>query len=739
MNDPIDEVLNEFDPKKRFFRTVLQSRQWSLASIALAIAVSVSTPTTFAQEPENLLAHPFPRRSVAPEFEEGRKWFNTARPLTLRDLKGKFIVLDFWTYCCINCMHILPELAKLEAAFPNEIVVIGVHSAKFDEEKLDENIREAILRYRIKHPVVNDSDHAIWDAFGVGSWPSLRVIDPEGNIVAGDSGEVEFESLEKFFRSVIPYYQKKGTLDETPPAFVLERLPSANPLEFPGKVLFDEASSRLFVADSGHDRIVVAKVDDFAASLEMVIGSGSTGRADGPIELASFNQPQGMAVQRSGERQWLWVADTENHLIRRVDLINRTVETIAGIGRQARGPWPGSGTGRFVGPPATTAINSPWDLWIHSEFLYIAMAGPHQIWRMPLDISEIGPFAGNGREDIVDGKLMPKMPFQEGSSSFAQPSGLSGDGQWLYVADSEGSSIRAVPFDQEKRVKTLVGTSKLRGGRLFTFGDVDGDAKSARLQHPLGVSWNDKTVYVTDTYNNKIKAVDAESGAVRSLAGTGNRGNADAPAEFDEPAGICFGGGKLWIADTNNHSIRMMEPATNSDAPWSVKTLSITGLEPPRRTIVEGVVTRLPKPNGNPIEAGNVKVEVVDGATELTIELVTQPGWKLNDLAPVRWELSTDGASGPVSPAVLSKATALEKPASKFSIRLPLESDSGTIPLTLTVAAFICSIEGGECRPSSARVSFELTLAQEGETSGMIRVPLPAEQEILDGLETPEK
>lgn len=112
---------------------------------------------------------------------------------------------------------------------------------------------------------------------------------------------------------------------------------------------------------------------------------------------------------------------------------------------------------------------------------------------------------------------MPKMPFQEGSSSFAQPSGLSGDGQWLYVADSEGSSIRAVPFDQEKRVKTLVGTSKLRGGRLFTFGDVDGDAKSARLQHPLGVSWNDKTVYVTDTYNNKIKAVDAESGAVDRL------------------------------------------------------------------------------------------------------------------------------------------------------------------------------------------------------------------------------
>ena len=137
MNDPIDEVLNEFDPKKRFFRTVLQSRQWSLASIALAIAVSVSTPTTFAQEPENLLAHPFPRRSVAPEFEEGRKWFNTARPLTLRDLKGKFIVLDFWTYCCINCMHIRPELAKLEAAFPNESVVIGGHSAKLVFEFTD--------------------------------------------------------------------------------------------------------------------------------------------------------------------------------------------------------------------------------------------------------------------------------------------------------------------------------------------------------------------------------------------------------------------------------------------------------------------------------------------------------------------------------------------------------------------------------------------------------------------------
>src|SRR5262249_29251659 len=153
--------------------------------------------------------------------------------------------------------------------------------------------------------------------------------------------------------------------------------------------------------------------------------------------------PQGCVL--SGET--LYVADTENHLLRKVDLQAKKVATVAGTGEQASNPFPGWDGGpvadkrprRWVGPTATTALSSPWALWIHQKELFIAMAGCHQVWKMPLDQSEIGPFAGNGREDIVDGDLVPKAPFfAGGAASFAQPSGLSSDGTSLYVADSEG-------------------------------------------------------------------------------------------------------------------------------------------------------------------------------------------------------------------------------------------------------------------------------------------------------------
>jgi sugar lactone lactonase YvrE len=200
------------------------------------------------------------------------------------------------------------------------------------------------------------------------------------------------------------------------------------------------------------------------------------------------------------------------------------------------------------------------------------MAGPHQIWKMPLDESEIGPYAGNGREDISDGRLLPRIPYQRGSSSFAQPSGLAGDKNWLYVADSEGSAIRAVPFDPSKEVETIVGTQ----GSLFTFGDVDGGAGDARLQHALGIVYHEGVLYVADTYNNKIKVIDPKARTSRTLVGTGKPGKTDSPAAFDEPAGISYAAGKLYVADTNNHLIRTVDLKTRV-----VKTLTIDGLTSP--------------------------------------------------------------------------------------------------------------------------------------------------------------
>ncbi len=540
-------------------------------------------------EEEDMSEHPFPRRVKAPPLEGGKEWLNSAGPLDIKDLRGKWVLLDFWTYCCINCMHILPELKKLEKAHPNDLVVIGVHSAKFETEKGTKNIREAILRHEIEHPVVNDADHAIWENYGISSWPSLRLIDPEGNLVAQHSGEIDADSLDGFLKKATPYYAKKGVLDPTPLEFKQETH-APNPLRFPGKLLADAEGQRLFIADSSHNRIVVARLD---GTLIATIGDGRVGLTDGDFGTARFNKPQGMALRGD----MLYVADTENHVLRKVDLAKKQVTTIAGTGRQRRTPlWPGITfeEGRFpklperyVGKPKEEALASPWDLWIHGGDLYIAMAGPHQIWKMTLDEKEIGPYAGNGREDIVDGSLLPPIPpvlpeelspavLKGPYSSFAQPSGLASDGEWLYVADSEGSSVRAVPLKATGEVRTVVGTANLRFGRLFKFGDVDGALDKALLQHCLAVAYHEGKLYVADTYNDKIKEIDLKNETIKTIAG----GKAAAgPSALDEPAGLSVAGGKLYVADTNSHRVRVIDLADSK----KISTIEIAGLAPPRR------------------------------------------------------------------------------------------------------------------------------------------------------------
>ncbi len=360
-------------------------------------------------------ANPFAQRFPAPALDGGVDWINTAGPIDLKQLRGKFVLLDFWTYCCINCMHILPELKKLEHEYPNEIVVIGVHSAKFATEADSKNIREAVERYGIEHPVVNDARHMIWKKYGVESWPTLCVIDPQGNLVARNGGEIDFETLDAFFKKVLPYYRANHLIKPSPPPLTGEKagLPAPDTaLRYPGKVLADEDSDRLYISDSSHNRIVVTQLD---GTLVDTIGSGGVGADDGDYTEATFDHPQGMAL----DRDWLYVADTENHLIRKVDLKKKKVSTVAGTGKQGRPManefFAGAGPGRTTGRPLKTPLNSPWALLVRGRELYIAMAGPHQIWRMSLSRGEIGPFAGNGREDIVDGPHLPATPYAMGA------------------------------------------------------------------------------------------------------------------------------------------------------------------------------------------------------------------------------------------------------------------------------------------------------------------------------------
>ena len=488
-------------------------------------------------------------RVRAPELPQ-YPWLNTDQPLSIKQLKGRVVILDFWTYCCINCLHILPDLKYLEQKYKDSLTVIGVHSAKFDNEKEIENIRQAILRYDIEHPVLVDSGFGVWQQYAVRAWPTLMVIDPQGYVIGYVSGEGNRDVLARLIEQVIQEHKELGTINFQQLNLTLEKqnkLPT--PLAFPGKVL--AASDKLFIADSGHHRIVVTTLDGEVLHL---IGTGQSGLTDGDFTQAQFSAPQGMAYD--DENQLLFVADTENHTIRTIDLKSQVVETIAGTGKQSRNIRPHSGFG------LETALNSPWDLVKVDNYLFIAMAGSHQIWQMQLETGIVQTYAGTGAEACVDGSVT--------ESAFAQPSGITTNGNELFVADSEVSSIRSVGLF-EPQVRTVCGS-----GDLFGFGDIDGIGDAVRLQHCLGVEYAQNYLWVADTYNHKIKLINPHSGNCQTVLGDGKAGLQDGKGKssrFSEPSGLSLNGSYLYIADPNNHAIRRVELDT-----LTVTTLQFPGL-----------------------------------------------------------------------------------------------------------------------------------------------------------------
>jgi sugar lactone lactonase YvrE len=661
------------------------SRQPSGAESSDAGRSSTNQDFGKATDP-NALHNPFPHRRHAPSLAGGVAWINTPGPIDLESLRGKFVLLDFWTYCCVNCMHVLPELKKLEAAYPNELVVIGVHSAKFETERDSPSISEAVARYNITHPVVNDARHEIWSRFHINTWPTIVLIDPEGYLVAGRSGEFKFDLVDGVLKSAVPYYRRKGVLDETPLRWDALATDSADtPLRFPGKIVADPRTNRLFISDSNHNRIVVARTD---GTLIDTIGSGRAGYQDGEYATASFDHPQGMAILNDT----LYVADTDNQLLRKVDLQAKRVTTIAGIPGETFNP---KLPNQLVAKPLELGLNTPWDVTVQGSNLYIAMAGCHQIWKMRLDESEISAYAGNAREDIVDGPLLPREAFQTGFASFAQPSGLCTDGRWLFVADSEGSSIRAVPLDPTQDVKTVLGTAYLKAGRLFAYGDIDGSGRRPRLQHPLGIAYANLSLYVADTYNNKIKAIDLNKVAIRTIAGTGKPGNDDKAGTFDEPGGLTVAGDKLLVADTNNHRIRSIDLRGD----YRVSTLEIKGLQPPT---IEATQAPTQADDARKIVVEPVAVQPQDSTIGFKVDLQLPAGYKLNPMAPVRYSFEPLGKEGPIDRSTAGKSIRLEKPAPSFEIRLPLASKTGEDQVNLSLRFFFCR-EGSEglCKAGS--------------------------------------
>ncbi|MEU6550568.1 NHL domain-containing thioredoxin family protein [Streptomyces sp. NPDC046915] len=483
-------------------------------------------------------ASPAPRRRArvrAPELVGKGGWLNTGgQQYTLAELRGRIVVLDFWTFCCINCLHVLDELRELEEKHRDTVVVIGVHSPKFVHEAEHRAVVDAVERYGVEHPVLDDPELATWKQYAVRAWPTLVVIDPEGYVVAQHAGEGHVHAIERLVTELEAEHEAKGTLRRGDGPYVAPE-PEPTALRFPGKALLLPGGNFL-VSDTTRHQLVELEGD--GETVVRRIGSGVRGFADGGAEEASFSEPQGLALlDGDGGGSVVVVADTVNHALRRLDLATGAVTTLAGTGKQW---WQGSPTS---GPAREVDLSSPWDVAVFGGKVWVAMAGVHQLWAYDPAEGTVAVTAGTTNEGLVDG------PGAE--AWFAQPSGLAATPDRLWLADSETSALRWVDLDGH--VHTAVGTG------LFDFGHRDGAAEQALLQHPLGVTaLPDGSVAVADTYNHALRRYDPATGEVTTLA-----------TDLREPSDAVLVGEDIVVVESARHRLtrlRLPEEAVRVEA-----------------------------------------------------------------------------------------------------------------------------------------------------------------------------
>ncbi|KAK3766019.1 hypothetical protein RRG08_002262 [Elysia crispata] len=654
-----------------------------------------------------------------PNFSKGLDWLNVSEELNLNyHLKGKLVILDFFTYCCINCMHILPDLEAVEEQFPFSagVAVIGVHSAKFLNEKVTANIKSAVLRYNIHHPVVNDEDAELWQALAVSCWPTLVFIGPNGQLLYSVAGEGQREKVLDFLKVSTDYYSNKLNKQDLPVRLERDKVPSSY-LSFPGKIAIWSAKQYIVISDTGNHRVVVT---DLQGIVKHVIGTGQSGFQDGASDQAKFSSPQGVACDDTS----IYVADTGNHALRHIIFEgNQTkVTTLAGTGHQ--------GTDKSGGKSYTTQeLSSPWDLVMSktldggADVLLIAMAGTHQIWVFFLadgqwykDMSHIAGtcirFAGSGMEENRNNSYPEK-------ASFAQPSGLAlspkASRHTLYIADSESSSLRSVSLNNCK-VSNIAGGER-DPSNLFAFGDKDGKGYEAKLQHPLGVTLLGHSLFVADSYNHKIKCVDLNTGDCTTLAGTGGPGAiVDLEdltlCQFNEPGGLASDEDRklILIADTNNHAIKVLDLEKKS-----LYQLPIIFPETVEKDA--DVMDKKSTVNAEAKTASalpDVSVKISDLELPLLIPVKLPDEQHLNTDAPNSWKVSSLDDSGlkfiDLLPScdrrgklrICSKDNTSSTHQVCLCLKLPCDVVPGILTLGLELQIFACLDEGGACLPPKA-------------------------------------
>jgi thiol-disulfide isomerase/thioredoxin len=450
----------------------------------------------------------------APELK-GRGWLNTGgRELRLADFRGRFLLLDFWTFCCLNCLHVLDELRPLEEKYGDALVIVGVHSPKFAHEGEEAAVKAAVERYEVGHPVLDDPELITWQNYTARAWPTLVLVDPNGYIVAQYSGEGHAHALDAQLAQLIEEHEKAGTLTRGKSPYVAP-VPEATELRFPAKVV--ALGDGFLVADAGNHSVVELAAD--ATTVSRRFGSGQRGFSDGAGEQAAFSEPNGLVVLPTEVAEQVGydvvVADTVNHALRGINLSTNQVSTLVGTGKQ------------WMDGDGTDVLTSPWDVAWWQGKVWIAMAGVHQLWTFDPFTKTTEVAAGTTNEGLRDGE-----PLQ---AWFAQTSGLAVDGDRLWLADSETSALRWIDSD----VHTAIGTG------LFDFGLRDGKAEEALLQHPLGVTvLPDGSVAISDTYNGAVRRYDPASGLVETMA-TG----------LAEPSGAVVAGNELLVVESAAHRL----------------------------------------------------------------------------------------------------------------------------------------------------------------------------------------
>ncbi len=470
----------------------------------------------------------------APGFRRGIEWLNVSEPIPLRKVQGKMVLLQFWTASSPECIAQFSDLKQWSEQYADQLVVIGIHAPRFTAERDIQNVRANVLRYDIEYPVANDPDLLIWRDYHVSVWPTLVLIDTTGKIIVKGADKKAIDQIAEILKDY-----KTRDVNHNKDNIVNKSLEKdkepVRPLNFPTRIIADQIKDRLFISDSGNHRIIVT---DLSGGVLEIIGSGKSGAENGSFEKASFEQPQGMALKEDV----LYVADQGNHLIRKIDLNAKSVSVIAGTGVR-------NTTLSSYGDSTKTDLDTPIDLTIVDDSLYVAMAGSHQIWVLNLKDHRFRVFAGTGQQKISDGPLR--------MSSLAQPSGLSTDGKTIYFSDSVVSAVRSAEIISDGYVHTIMGYD------FFIFGDRDGDRGWTRLQYPNGILYlPDGLLAVADTYNNKIKLIDKTALITSTLSGNGHIGSADGgpeTASYNQPQGLGYKQNKIYVADTNNHAIRVID------------------------------------------------------------------------------------------------------------------------------------------------------------------------------------